>query len=740
MNCCSSQHKKSHVTIRQTEAYLLSHKFRFSPQELLLYQQRFDRMAKGKAFTLKKFRKNMGLLGMKSTRAIADRIFKVMDKDCRGRITFEQFLEYMDILMHGNREEKAYQSFRLIAQKNSEIITFPEFSKYLLSVAEMRNNLTGSSKDDASQEVVKKQFDMMDLKGDGVIDFDEFKQSLSKNKPIFEWLSLARFGVNDRCEERKESTNSENYRDRIESLERKLYSCIELLNAPANEEVSPKASFIRSFQDNSADRGPKLILQQDFERGPKFSSHQEIGLDGDMDVPFSYIDDDISFSDIDTQPVSDSTYSHIPQMKSPEKSISFISDLDTSEIYDNRRSMVLDRLKELARSMHSLKAETLGDEDAQDNPRRRASTRYNVPKKNAEKKKSVIHWGDEDWSLIVSMMLGIQKAVRAAAVNLDPNSIPTPEQFAERSKLNLLPGESSVQSKMCKFRDYSPFIFERIRRRYGISANQYIKSLGVDMIMSSLLQSEFSSLVGLMSSGKSGSFFYYSDDGKYVVKTMTRDEYVFLRKILPEYYEHIMTYPDTLIPRFYGFHKLLSPRGGKTIKRYIIVMGNVFSSGDEIHIRYDLKGSTYGRSTDPNEDFSVARKDLDFNRSGLKIDIDPTKKEKVLQQMERDCEFFVKNDIIDYSLLLGIHHTKGERIVHRTNVPLAETEGGGLMSLNGDKLYFMGIIDILTLYGAKKKLEHLFKGSIYGSSAISCVPSKLYAERFLGYMNTIFTE
>lgn len=336
------------------------------------------------------------------------------------------------------------------------------------------------------------------------------------------------------------------------------------------------------------------------------------------------------------------------------------------------------------------------------------------------------------------MMLGIQKAVRAAAANLDPNSLVTPEEFTERSKLNLLPGEITVQNKMCKFRDYSPSIFERIRRRYGITANQYVKSLGVDMIMSSLLQSEFSSLVGLMSSGKSGSFFYYSDDGKYVVKTMTRDEYLFLRRILPDYYEHLIAYPDSLIPRFYGFHKLLSPRAGKITRRYIIVMGNVFSSGHEIHIRYDLKGSTYGRFTDPNEDFSIARKDLDFNRAGIKIEINPEKRDRMLFQMEKDCEFFVKCDIIDYSLLLGIHHTKGERIIYRNDVPLSESESGGLVSVTEEELYFIGIIDILTLYSAKKKLEHLFKSSFYGKEAISCVPSKNYSDRFLNYMRNIF--
>lgn len=44
-------------------------------------------------------------------------------------------------------------------------------------------------------------------------------------------------------------------------------------------------------------------------------------------------------------------------------------------------------------------------------------------------------------------------------------------------------------------------------------------------------------------------------------------------------------------------------------KIYFIIMSNVFNTQHEIHIRYDIKGSLYNRTTPPTSDQTVARKD-----------------------------------------------------------------------------------------------------------------------------------
>ena len=90
-------------------------------------------------------------------------------------------------------------------------------------------------------------------------------------------------------------------------------------------------------------------------------------------------------------------------------------------------------------------------------------------------------------------------------------------------------------------------------------------------------------------------------------------------------------------------------------------MSNVFNTHKKIDKRYDLKGSTQGRITKVNGDASesdptIALKDLDFLRSNEKFKLEGTIKKRLLDTIQKDAMFFAKNDIIDYSLLVGIHY------------------------------------------------------------------------------------
>jgi 1-phosphatidylinositol-4-phosphate 5-kinase len=224
-----------------------------------------------------------------------------------------------------------------------------------------------------------------------------------------------------------------------------------------------------------------------------------------------------------------------------------------------------------------------------------------------------------------------------------------------------------------------------------------------------------------------------------MLKTMTRKDYLFLKHLLPRYYAHLLDNPNTLIVRFFGFHKILYKKGREFIKQYFVVMGNVFKSPLEVHMSYDLKGSTHGRSTDDNEDFAVPRKDLDFNQSGLKISLSDEIKKELLGQLERDCEFLSGNQINDYSFLLGIHTLKEEVFMPaEESHHLFERSFGGILSNDNRCIYFIGIIDILTVFNFTKKLEHLVKSQLYGNT-VSCIPPDHYSQRFLQYMRSIIT-
>ena len=159
----------------------------------------------------------------------------------------------------------------------------------------------------------------------------------------------------------------------------------------------------------------------------------------------------------------------------------------------------------------------------------------------------------------------------------------------------------------------------------------------------------------LGSPGKSGSFFYFSRDYKYIIKTIHHAEHKLLRKILREYYDHICHNPNTLISQFYGLHRVKIPYGRKI---HFVVMNNLFPPHRDIHQTFDLKGSTIGRDfkeEDLEKNPRATLKDLNWIRRDLHLEFGPGKKNIFLKQMERDVALLKRLKIMDYSLLVGIH-------------------------------------------------------------------------------------
>ncbi len=76
----------------------------------------------------------------------------------------------------------------------------------------------------------------------------------------------------------------------------------------------------------------------------------------------------------------------------------------------------------------------------------------------------------------------------------------------------------------------------------------------------------------------------------------------------------------------------------------------------EIHERYDLKGSWVDRSTAGVERGITKRvlKDSDLHRQ---LRLSPEARERLIEQSELDARFLCSMGIMDYSLLMGIHHT-----------------------------------------------------------------------------------
>lgn len=159
----------------------------------------------------------------------------------------------------------------------------------------------------------------------------------------------------------------------------------------------------------------------------------------------------------------------------------------------------------------------------------------------------------------------------------------------------------------------------------------------------------------LGSPGKSGSFFYFSRDYKYIIKTIHHGEHKLLRKILPDYYQHIEQNPNTLISQFYGLHRVKMAYGRKI---HFVVMNNLFPPHRDIHQMFDLKGSTVGRDLreeDLVKNPRATMKDLNWLRRQRHIELGPMKRGVFLAQLKRDVKLLQRLNIMDYSLLIGIH-------------------------------------------------------------------------------------
>ena len=172
----------------------------------------------------------------------------------------------------------------------------------------------------------------------------------------------------------------------------------------------------------------------------------------------------------------------------------------------------------------------------------------------------------------------------------------------------------------------------------------------------------------LGSPGKSGSFFYFSRDYRFIIKTISHSEHKFLRSILKDYHEHVKTNPHTLLSRFYGLHRVKLPRGRKI---HFVIMNNLFPPHRDIHETFDLKGSAYGREYDEEKakkNPKAVLKDKNWVNRGRTLELGPEKRALLSEQLRRDTEFLKRIKVMDYSLLVGIHNMeRGNRDNLREN-------------------------------------------------------------------------
>ncbi|XP_071343530.1 phosphatidylinositol 4-phosphate 5-kinase type-1 gamma isoform X1 [Trachinotus anak] len=316
-----------------------------------------------------------------------------------------------------------------------------------------------------------------------------------------------------------------------------------------------------------------------------------------------------------------------------------------------------------------------------------------------------------------------------------------------------------------RFKTYAPVAFRYFRELFGIRPDDYLYSLCNEP------------LIELSNPGASGSVFYLTKDDEFIIKTVMHKEAEFLQKLLPGYYMNLNQNPRTLLPKFFGLYCVQS--GGKNIR--VVVMNNVLPRVVRMHLKYDLKGSTYKRraSKKEREKARPTFKDLDFMQDlqdGLMLDQDTYN--ALVKTLQRDCLVLESFKIMDYSLLLGVHNMdqaererqmEGSQGGSDEKRPVAQQKAlystamesiqggaacggsidtddtmGGIPAVNGKGerlLLYIGIIDILQSYRLIKKLEHTWKALVHDGDTVSVHRPGFYADRFLKFMsNTVFKK
>ena len=338
---------------------------------------------------------------------------------------------------------------------------------------------------------------------------------------------------------------------------------------------------------------------------------------------------------------------------------------------------------------------------------------------------------DEPTSLIACMMLMTEYAkflknaranilLRSLAFNVKPEQSPghnataillSPE--AEHVCVDF-EGEPWFNGLSDKFAvtAYYPAQFEELRALFDIKESVYVHSLSRCMHWES-------------KGGKSQAYFAKTQDGKYVIKQLSKTELSSFLAFAPKYFAHLQATAEgkntpSCLAKIYGVYQV-SMKGsqGQNQKDWrldIVVSEDVFYDRDVSTI-YDLKGSIRSRlNPDPSNANPVL---LDENllkaHAATPLFMEQLQQSRLDLAIWADTNFLSNLNVMDYSLLVGVDNTRRELVV--------------------------GIIDYLRQYTWDKQVESWVKNSglLGGKGKVPTIISPtLYKKRFRVAMTMYF--
>eukprot|EP01065_Artemidia_motanka_P041573 TRINITY_DN5410_c0_g4_i1.p1 TRINITY_DN5410_c0_g4~~TRINITY_DN5410_c0_g4_i1.p1 ORF type:complete len:874 (+),score=238.83 TRINITY_DN5410_c0_g4_i1:123-2744(+) len=242
----------------------------------------------------------------------------------------------------------------------------------------------------------------------------------------------------------------------------------------------------------------------------------------------------------------------------------------------------------------------------------------------------------------------------------------------------------------------------------------------------------------VMSSGRSGSAFYPSHCGRFLLKTLTREELQQAADLLPSLLRRFYSEPPSLLCPLVSLFSIersvtaasASGRSGSVAPpRYVAfaVYPTAFppQGSTPPRIAFDLKGSTHKRKARQSDLARVPPllKDLDFLGwlGGGAVRFRPADARALRARIAADAAFLREEGLMDYSLLMGIGPAPSDSM----HAPFCES-----VQLCGQDICYLTVIDYLQAFTLRKRMAAKLKGLKADPSTLSTVPPQLYAARF----------
>mmetsp|Transcript_14192 Transcript_14192/g.24122 ORF Transcript_14192/g.24122 Transcript_14192/m.24122 type:complete len:238 (-) Transcript_14192:837-1550(-) len=149
---------------------------------------------------------------------------------------------------------------------------------------------------------------------------------------------------------------------------------------------------------------------------------------------------------------------------------------------------------------------------------------------------------------------------------------------------------------------HAPSVFQEIRLLDQINEQEMISSLDPERNRQQIFKANQGHKHS--SGGKSGSFFFFTEDRKFIIKTIGKQEMQKYLSMLPRMLHYFKRNGcESYIQRIYGLYTI---KLAGLWKFNVMVQGNAFKTSDNGRITYsfDLKGSTFQRQVIPESIFA----------------------------------------------------------------------------------------------------------------------------------------